>query len=119
MTTLRSIPLNVHVAAEATAAPLVMTAPFVLGFGPGLTILTFAVGAVLLALALAANTEPRLIPLADHALADYAFAFACIVIGLAVALSTTEGAAAVFLVLLGGAHGALAASTRFSAAPHT
>jgi hypothetical protein len=87
----------------------------VLGFGPGATILTFAVGALLLALALAANTEPRLIPLADHALADYGFAAVCVAVGLALALSTTERAAAVFLVLLGGAHAALAASTRFSA----
>lgn len=105
--------MNVHVAAESVAAPLIMTAPFVLGFGPGATVVTFVVGALLLALSLAGNTEPRIIPLADHAAIDYAFALGTIAIGLALALGA-DAAAATFLVALGAAHLVLTASTRFS-----
>jgi hypothetical protein len=109
------IPLSAHAVIETIAAPVIMAAPFALGFGPGAAIVAFAVGALLLGLALQAAAPQRAIPLSAHAGFEYALATVAVLGGLVVGFATAEWAAASFLVGVGVAQAALTASTRFSA----
>lgn len=111
----RGIPLSAHAGIEALAGPLLMAAPFVLGFGQAATIVSVAVGALLIALALQVPGPARAIPIAHHASFDYALAMFAAVAGLALGLTTGAWGQAVFLVGTGAALVALAAATRFSA----
>jgi len=99
----RSVSLPVHSAIEAIAAPAVMIAPFVLGFGVVATVIAVLVGAVLLGLALQGDGL------------DYALSATAAIGGLAVGLGTGDWYAGIFLVGVGAAMAALTASTRFSA----
>ena len=112
----RGIPVTVHSAIEVIAAPAVMAAPFVLGFGAAATILSVAIGALLLTLALQVESPSRNVPLSAHADFDYALAFTAIVGGAAVGLVTGEIASTLFLVGVGAAMAILTASTRFTIA---
>ena len=112
----RAIPLTAHVALEVIAAPAIMAAPFVLGFGQAATIALVAIGAILLGHALQVEGPRRTIPLSAHAAFDYVLATAAVVSGLAVGLRTDEWVAASFLVGVGVAMVALTAATRFSVA---
>ena len=111
----RAIPLSLHGALEILAAPAVMVAPFLLGFGQAPTVITVALGALLLGLALQVEGPRRTVPLSAHAGFDYALALMALVGGLSVGLSTDEWAAGIFLVGLGVAEMALTAATRFTA----
>lgn len=110
---MRGIPLSVHSAVEMFAAPAIMVAPFLLGFGLAATIASVLVGIVLVGLALQVESGSAL-PLAAHAGFDYALALAALGSGLAIGLATGEWYAAVFLVGVGAAQVALTASTRFT-----
>lgn len=110
-----TIPLSVHAGVETVAGPVVMAAPFLLGFGEAATILSVAVGVLLLGLALQIPGPQRSISLASHAGFDYALAFFAAVSGIAVALATGAWQPMVFLVGIAAAQVALTASTRFSA----
>ena len=112
----RGIPLSVHSAISVIAAPAVMAAPFVLGFGTAATVLTVALGVVLIGLAVQVEGPRRTVPL--YALADfnYLLAFAAVVGGLAVGFITDEWYATAFLVGVGAAQALLTASTRFTMA---
>jgi hypothetical protein len=112
----RGIPVSVHSAIEVIAAPVVMVAPFVLGFGSAATFLAVAFGVVLLGLALQVEGPRRTVPLSAHAGFDYLLAFLAVVGGLAVGLVTGEWYSAIFLVGVGAAQATLTASTRFSMA---
>ena len=112
----RGIPVSIHSAIEVIAAPAVMAAPFLLGFGEAATVLCVAFGVVLLGLALQVEGPQRAVPLAAHAGFDYLLAFGAVVGGLAVGLVTEEWYAAVFLVGVGAAQAMLTASTRFTTA---
>ena len=59
---MRAVPLPIHTALEAIAAPAVMIAPFVLGFGFAASVISITVGAVLLGLALQADGPGRAVP---------------------------------------------------------
>ncbi len=112
----RGISLSVHSAIEVIAAPALMAAPFLLGFGPAATVITVLIGALLLSLALQVEGPQRAVPISAHAGFDYVLAFTAVVGGLAIGVATGEWYATVFLVGVGAAMALLTASTRFSLA---
>jgi hypothetical protein len=109
-----TIPFGAHAAIETVAAPAVMAAPFLFGFGQAASVIAFAFGAMLLGLAFQAAGPRRTIPLSAHAGFDYMLAAFAALGGIAVGLGTGEWSAGVFLVGIGVALVALTASTRFS-----
>ncbi len=111
----RAVSLPVHSAIEAIAAPAVMIAPFLFGFGLAASVISIAVGAVLLALALQADGPGRAVPVSAHAGFDYALSAIAGVGGIIVGVATGDWYAGIFLVGVGVAMAVLAASTRFSA----
>jgi hypothetical protein len=98
------------------AAPAIMVAPFLLGFGQAATVASVLLGALLLGLALQVEGPRRSVPLSAHAGFDYLLAVAATLGGLVIGLGTDEWSAGVFLVGVGVAMVALTASTRFSIA---
>jgi hypothetical protein len=110
----RAIPLSAHAAIEMVAAPAIMAAPLLLGFGAAATVVVFAIGALLLGLAIQAAGPGRTIPLSAHAGFDYVLAALAGISGLAIGIATGEWAQGVFLAGIGVALVALTASTRFS-----
>ena len=110
----RAIPLSAHAAIELVAAPAIMASPLLLGFGPAATVVAFAVGALLLGLAVQTAGPGRTIPLSAHAGFDYMLAAVAAISGLAIGIATGEWAQGIFLVGVGVALAALTASTRFS-----
>jgi hypothetical protein len=113
MTLFRAIPLSIHGAVEILAAPALIAAPFLLGFGQGAGAVSMALGAMLMGLALSTHGEQRSIPLSAHAGFDYVIGALAAIAGLAVGIGG-DLVAAVFLAGFGTAHLALTASTRFS-----
>ena len=114
MTLTRGIPLSIHGAIEVFAAPAVMAAPFVLGFGQLTTAIAIAFGALLLAIALQLEGPGRSVPISAHAGFDYALAFFAVLAGLAVGIAEGAWTETAFLVGVGAAQVMLTASTRFS-----
>ncbi|HKG36472.1 MAG TPA: hypothetical protein VKA89_08555 [Solirubrobacterales bacterium] len=110
----RGIPLTAHSAIEVLAAPLLMAAPFLLGFGGSAGLACFALGALLVGIAVSTAADERSIPLRTHASLDYALATLTVGIGLVVGIASGEEIATAFMVGFGAAHLALAASTRYS-----
>jgi hypothetical protein len=110
----RAIPLSAHAAIEMVAAPAVIAAPILLGFGEAATVVAFVIGALLLGFAVQAAGPGRTIPLSAHAGFDYLLAALAGISGLAIGIATGEWAQGVFLVGVGVALVALTASTRFS-----
>ena len=115
MTIFRYIPLSVHAGLETLAGPAVMVAPFLFGFGQAATVISVIVGVLLIGLALQIPGPQRSISLSSHASFDYALAIFAMAAGLTVGITTEAWEPAVFLVGIGAALVALAASTRFSA----
>ena len=114
MTITRAVPLSAHAAIEMVAAPAIMAAPVLLGFGPAATVVGFAIGALLLGLAVQAAGPGRTIPLSAHAGFDYMLAAIAGISGVAIGIATGEWAQGVFLAGVGVALVALTAATRFS-----
>jgi hypothetical protein len=112
----RGISLSVHSAIEVIAAPALMAAPFLLGFGQAATVITVLIGVLLMGLALQVEGPQRTVPLSAHAGFDYVLAFTALVGGLAIGVATGEWYATVFLVGVGAAQVLLTASTRFTMA---
>ena len=115
MTLARGIPLTAHGAIEMLAAPAIMAAPFVFGFGAAATVITVTLGVLLMTIALQVEGPRRAVPLAAHAGFDYALAVVAVSAGLTIAIATGAWAESVFLVGIGIAQVALTASTRFTA----
>jgi hypothetical protein len=113
--TSRAISLSAHSVVEILAAPLLMAAPFFLGFGHLAGAVTIALGAMLMGLAVSTASEERTISLSAHASFDYAIGMLTVLTGLLVGIAGGEPLATAFLVGFGAAHLALTASTRFSA----
>ena|SRR5215208_2364699 len=109
-----TIPFGAHAAIQTVAAPAVMAAPFLLGFGQAASVVAFVFGVMLLGLALQAAGPRRSIPLSAHAGFSYTLAGFAALGGFAVGLGTGEWNAATFLVGIGALLAALTASTRFS-----
>ena len=114
MTVSRAIPLSAHAATEMVAAPAIIAAPLLLGFGSAATVIGFLIGAFLLGLAVQAAGPGRTIPLSAHAGFDYALATVAGFSGLAIGIATGEWAQGIFLAGIGVALASLTASTRFS-----
>jgi hypothetical protein len=111
----KTISLPIHGALEMVAAPAIMAAPFLLGFGAAATVITVGLGALMLGLALQVEGSGSGIPVSAHAGFDYALALVAAVAGVAVAVVADERIAGIFLVGVGVAMVALAAATRFTA----
>jgi hypothetical protein len=109
-----SIPLDVHGALEVLAAPALIVAPFVLGFGYVASAVSIAIGAVLVGLALSLNSERGTIPLRAHAELDYTIAAVTIAAGIGLGIATGNPVVAIFMVGFGALHIGLTAATRFS-----
>ena len=117
MSVFRGIPIHVHAALEIVAAPLLLVAPFVLGFSYLAGTISIALGILLTGLALSVNGgqgERGSLPLTAHASLDYIMAAVTIAAGILVGIATGDVVATIFLVGFGSAHLALTASTRFS-----
>ena len=114
MTLFRAIPLALHGVMEIVAAPVLIAAPFVLGFGYAAGAASIALAALLMGLALSTHGDIRTISLSAHAGFDYVIAALAIAAGCLLALGEAPVIATVFLVGFGAAHMALTASTRFS-----
>jgi hypothetical protein len=113
--TTRSISISAHTLIEVLAAPILMAAPFLLGFSAGLGGATVALGVLLMGLAISSATDQRTIPLSAHASFDYILAGVTIATGLILGIAAADPVATAFLVGFGAAHLALTASTRYSA----
>ena len=111
----RAIPINVHAALEVAAAPLLMVAPFALGFDYLAGALSIGLGVLLIGLATSVygDTSRGSLPLSAHAGSDYTLAATTIAAGVVAGIGG-DYIATVFLVGFGFAHMALTASTRFS-----
>ena len=114
MSLFRGIPLALHGVIEIVAAPVLIVAPFLLGFGYAAGAASIALGTLLMGLALSTHGETRTIPLSAHAGFDYVIAAIAILAGGLLALGDAPFVATIFLVGFGAAHLALTASTRFS-----
>jgi hypothetical protein len=115
MTLFRAIPINVHAALEVAAAPLLIVAPFALGFDYLAGGLSIALGILLIGLATSVygDSSRGNLPLSAHAGLDYTLAAATIVAGVLAGIAG-DHVATIFLAGFGFAHMALTASTRFS-----
>ena len=115
MTAFRAIPIHVHGALEVVAAPLLLVAPFALGFSTFAGAVSIALGILLtgLAISIYGDTQRGGLPLQAHAGFDYMFAVVTVFVGIA-AVAAGDYPAGVFLLGFGSAHLALTASTRFS-----
>jgi hypothetical protein len=115
MTVFRAIPIHVHAALEVAAAPLLIVAPFALGFSHLAGALSIALGILLIGLGTSVygDSERGNLPLSAHAGLDYTLAIAALAAGVAAGIAGDD-VATVFLVGFGSAHMALTASTRFS-----
>ena len=111
---MKGIPLSIHGALEMLAAPAIMAAPFLLGFGQAATIATVLVGVLLLGLSLQAEASQPSVPLSAHAGFDYALAAFAVICGVAIGVASGEWYAPVFLIGVGAAQVALTVATRFS-----
>jgi hypothetical protein len=115
MTLFRAISINVHAALEMAAAPLLIVAPFALGFDYLAGALSIAIGVLLIGLATSVygDSSRGNLPLSAHAGFDYTLAAVTIAAGVVAAIAG-DYIATIFLVGFGSAHMALTASTRFS-----
>jgi hypothetical protein len=115
MTLFRAAPIHVHAAVEMLGAPLLIAAPFALGFDHLAAALSIALGILLIGLAVSVYGDPTRgsVPLSAHAGLDYVLAAATIAAGVVAGIGG-DYVATVFLVGFGSAHLALTASTRFS-----
>jgi hypothetical protein len=115
MTAFRAIPIHVHAALEVAAAPLLIVAPFALGFGYVAGAVSIALGILLIGLgsSVYGGADRGNLPLSAHAGFDYTLAATTIAAGVVAGIAG-DYVATVFLVGFGSAHLALTASTRFS-----
>ena len=109
-----SIPLHTHGALEVLAAPLLIVAPFALGFGELAGAVCIAIGAVLMGLAISIHDDRGTVPLSTHAELDYTIATATVLAGIALGIATGNPVVTGFMAGFGALHMALTASTRFT-----
>src|SRR5436190_3227439 len=113
MTALRLISLPTHAVLELVIGVAVLAAPFALGFGPAGLVVSVALGALIVGLALSAAPETGT-SVAAHFAYDRAVAFGLVVGALALALAD-DSVAAVFLAGAAVAQTALNLITRYTA----
>lgn len=94
MTAFRLISLPTHGLFEMILGMALMAAPFALGFGPAGTLVAFALGVLVVGMALGASDS---LPVATHFAIDQALVALSLAGALFLALSGDKAAAAVFL----------------------
>jgi hypothetical protein len=109
----RTIPLDAHNALILATAPLMMVVPYLLTFSPGVGLVSFFLGAVLMGAALASST--RSLPVSAHQSFNWVIGLSTVGIGIVAGIFGNAPVATIFLVGFGSAHLALTASTRYSA----
>ncbi len=117
MNPFRAISIDVHVALELLAAPLLIVAPFALGFSIPAGVLSIALGVLLIGLATSAfggQTGRGTVPLTAHASFDYVIGMVTMATGLLVGFAAGDYAAGLFLLGFASAHLALTSATRYS-----
>jgi hypothetical protein len=107
MTIARLLPFHMHGAFEAALAPVLMVAPFLLGFEWPAAIASVLIGVLILAVALATHAgEESTLPISTHVAFDVCFVVAMALSAVAfafagdVAAAAFLGPAALVLVLL-------------------
>ena len=97
MTIARLLPFHMHGALEAALAPVLMTAPFLLGFEWPAAIASVAIGVLILAVALATHAgEESTLPISTHVAFDVCFVVAMALSAVTFAFAG-DAAAAAFL----------------------
>lgn len=112
---LRPINIDTHSGLVLAGAPLLMVVPYLLTFSPGVGLLSFFLGSVLMGVALAAASPRRRIPLSAISSFDWTLGVSIFGIGIISGLAGNQPVATIFLVGFGAAHMALTAATRYSA----
>jgi hypothetical protein len=111
----RPIDINVHNGLVLAGAPLLMVVPYLLTFSPGVGLLSFFLGCMLMGVALAAASPRRRVPLSAIAGFDWTLGISILAIGVVSGIFGDQPVATIFLVGFGAAHMALTAATRYSA----
>jgi hypothetical protein len=116
LTIARLIPIQFHAAIEVAVGPILMFAPFVLGFSPGALIASFLLGVLVTAVALStitATTGPRSeVRMSSHAEVDLGISVATAACAIGFGL-LGEAAAAGFFGLTAIALSLLGMTTRY------
>jgi hypothetical protein len=123
MTLLRLVPIHVHAVLETLFAPVIIVAPFALGFGPGAMIAGVVLGVLLMGTALSTGASlsgerdrDGGIRVSAHASLDLGLALAALGCSVAFAL-VGEPAAGLFFGVVAILQGALATTTRYTTLP--
>jgi len=119
----RTVTLETHNAIVMVAAPFLMFVPYLLSSSPGIGLLSFFLGSLLIGLALSeaapanliAGLDRERIPIAAHSGLDLVLGATIVGTGIAVGLFAGQPLASIFLVGFGAAHMAHTAITRYSA----
>ena len=111
----RPISIDLHNGLVLAAAPLMMVVPYLLTFSPGIGLLSFFLGCMLMGVALAASSPGRRVSLSAIAGFDWTLGLAILSIGVVSGFFGNQPVATIFLVGFGAAHLALTAATRYSA----
>jgi hypothetical protein len=111
----RPLKLHTHNAIVLAAAPLLMVVPYLLSFEPGVGLICFAIGAVLIGLTLYTSSPNRRMPLLAIARMNQSIGLGLILLGVASAIAGQAPSTSIFLVGFGVAMSALNAATRYSA----
>ena len=123
MTLLRLIPIHVHAVLETLLAPVLIVAPFALGFDPAAMIAAVVLGVLLMGTALATGASLSGSQAGDaglrvsaHASLDLGFAFAATGSALVFGFSG-DPVAGLFFGVVAILQGALATTTRYATVP--
>lgn len=108
----RPIKIDTHNALVLATAPLLMIVPYLLTFDPGIGLISFFLGAILIGVTLCA-VNPRMLPSGMIASFDLGLGLGVLAAGLICGLLGQPVFTTVFLVGYGAAHLALASSTRY------
>jgi hypothetical protein len=114
---LTAIPVDIHAALELLAAPLLIVAPFALGFSVAAGTISIAIGVLLIGLATSTFGGPTgrgALPLTAHASFDYLLGAVTFAAGLIAGFAAGDYAAGLFLVAFSSAHLGLATLTRYT-----
>lgn len=111
----RPIDIDVHNGLVLAGAPLLMVVPYLLTFSPGVGLLSFFLGCLLVGVALTAASPGRRVPLSAIAGFDWTLGITILAIGVVSGIFGDQPVATIFLVGFGAAHMALTAATRYSA----
>ena len=120
MTLARLVPLPIHAALEVALAPVVIAAPFALGFDASALVVALVIGVLTMGTGLAAAAQisgrgdSGALRVSAHVDVDLGLALASALAALVFAIGGSVGQAGLF-VAVAAAQGLLAVTTRYSA----